>query len=117
MRIAECNSLTDMSGFALLDSIGGNFVLQDNAKLLSCKGFTQTKTIRGKVQILENSSLKSLDGLDNLKNARSTLDIYYNPNLSGYCAIKSMTLTGIPYISLNKFSPTWTQIKAGDCSR
>ena len=106
-----------MEGFASLDSIGGDFVIQDNGRMYSFSGFSKTKTVRGRIQILENASLRTLDGLDNLKNARSTLDIYYNKNLSGYCAIKSLTLSGLAYISLNKFSPTWAQIKAGDCVR
>jgi hypothetical protein len=55
--------------------------------------------------------------LENLRNMRSTLDIYYNPNLSGYCAIKELTLTGLAYISQNKYSPSWAQIKAGQCSK
>ena len=109
--------MTGMTGFALLDSIGGGFLVQDNASMVNFSGFGKVKTIRGKVEILENGSLTSLDGLENLKNARSSMDIYYNSNLAGYCAIKALTLTGTAYISQNKFTPTWTQIKAGDCSR
>jgi len=73
--------------------------------------------VKGKMQILRNEKLTSLNGLPAQLTISGNLDIYYNPMLSSYCALKTTIFSGIAYIGINNFNPTWAQIVAGNCSK
>lgn len=77
-RMPRLPALDDWA-FLLLAEVGGDVVIEDNARLLGIHGFALLPALAGSVRIERNGQLVRIDGFDNLVEVGGDLQIRGNP--------------------------------------
>lgn len=113
----QTNSITTLSEFPALISIGGDFTINNNDRLATVSGFPVLTTIAGFLQIINsalinevtgfpalldtdnviigsNSALSDISGFSALRNIRDRLVISNNDNLTSLSGFTSLTDVG-----------------------
>ncbi len=88
-------STVDFTSISNLTGSGGNGSLEvNNTALTDMTGFAGLQTIDDRVYITNNASLTSLDGLNNITAINDFIVIQDNPNLNDCCAILDLINNG-----------------------
>ncbi|WP_131811120.1 cadherin repeat domain-containing protein [Aequorivita soesokkakensis] len=118
IRILENDLLTNLNG---LRNIGASVYLEisENTSLTNLSGLESINNINSQIFIQNNESLQSLNGLDNLMEVLEQFVVWQNPNLSDFCALTDLCVSGnLPSFitESNAYNPTKQDIKDGNCS-
>ncbi|MBL7796539.1 MAG: VCBS repeat-containing protein [Saprospiraceae bacterium] len=87
----EATSLQNLEGLQNLDSLGGDFFLQENAALQTFGGLGSLKSIGGSIWVYDAPALQTLDGLDSLNHLGGSLSLYLLPVLKNLHALQNLT--------------------------
>jgi hypothetical protein len=87
----ETTSLQNLGGLQNLDSLGGNFFLQENAALQTFGGLSSLKSIGGSIWTYDAPALQTLDGLDSLNHLGGSLSLYLLPVLKNLHVLQNLT--------------------------
>ncbi|MDC8000367.1 cadherin repeat domain-containing protein [Aequorivita todarodis] len=117
LRILENESLTDLNG---LQNIGASDYLEisDNTSLTTLLGLESITNINSQI-IIERNNLINLNGLENLIEVAQQFRIWQNPNLTDFCALTNLCVSGnLPSFltESNAYNPTKQDIINGNCS-
>jgi len=93
-------NISDLSGLIVLESIGGNLFIRQNASLTNLRGLENIVTIGGQLGIWSNPLLTSLDGLEGLSYVYS-LNISSNAALASLIGIENLESVGYGFYIQN----------------
>src|SRR5690606_28205970 len=97
------STITDLSPFSNLTSIGGYLDIYITPNLTDLDGLSNLTSVGGYLSIAHNSSSTSLNGLSNLTSVGGFLYIEYNQNLTNLDGLSNLTSVG-GYLYINSNS-------------
>lgn len=83
--------LQNLQGLQSLDSVGGDFYLENNGQLQNLEGLQSLKSVGGSYSIDDAPLLRSLDGMDSLNHIGNSLFLQTLPTLTNLYPLKNLT--------------------------
>ncbi|MBE0662662.1 MAG: T9SS type A sorting domain-containing protein [Bacteroidales bacterium] len=92
--VIEGNSISNLNGLSVLDSIGGSLEILYNLALTNLAGLENVTSIGGDLRVWGNAALTSMTGLESLTYIGGDLGIFINDSLTSLTGLENLDSIG-----------------------
>jgi hypothetical protein len=86
------NTITNLNGLSVLNSIGGDLTIRYNNILTSLSGLNNLASIGGNVLIFDNDAISNITGMQNITHINGNLEISMNDELLSLTGLDNLTV-------------------------